>query len=136
VVQGAFSPLEQRLAQLQRLCGVKPPQLQLDVAGNAYEDCSSRDAVGSWDAGEDSRSMLEYVGALEGSNIWMYEMVAATGSLESQVAGAQLESKSFAVFLWVFVILPIPLEQSLPFNFSLPAFVFQSRMQATQALAT
>ena len=36
VVQGAFSPLEQRLAQLQRLCGVKPPQLQLDVAGNAY----------------------------------------------------------------------------------------------------
>ena len=45
VVQGAFSPLEQRLAQLQRLCGVKPPQLQLDVAGNAYEDCSW-DAVG------------------------------------------------------------------------------------------
>lgn len=36
--EGAFSPLEQRLAQLQRLCGVKPPQLQLDVAGNAYED--------------------------------------------------------------------------------------------------
>ena len=85
---------------------------------------------------EDSRSMLEYVGALEASNIWMYEMVGATGSLESQVAGAQLESKSFAVFLWVFVFLPIPLEQSLPFNFSVPAFVFQSRMQATQALAT
>ena len=87
------------MAQLQRLCGVKPPQLQLDVAGNAYEDCSSRDAVGSWDAGEDSRSMLEYVGALEGSNIWMYEMVAATGSLESQVAGQGLSwSQSHLLF--------------------------------------
>ena len=36
--EGAFSPLEQRLAQLQRLRQVKPPQLQLDVPGNAYED--------------------------------------------------------------------------------------------------
>eukprot|EP00913_Durusdinium_trenchii_P034983 g32724.t1 len=36
--EGAFSPLEQRLAQLQRLRGIKPQQLQVDVPGNAYED--------------------------------------------------------------------------------------------------
>ena len=34
---GAFSPLEQALAQLQRLRGLRPDKLRLDVEGNAYE---------------------------------------------------------------------------------------------------